>query len=410
MSTGWLILADDLTGAADCGIAFAKLGMESVVSWDTQCSSNAAVLSVDVDSRRLTTRLAVERQVAALRNYWHPGLRLFKKIDSTLRGQPAAELAAQLAHLTGSGCRRAPLAVVAPAFPATGRITLNGRVIVDGQPLEQTALWARDHSYANAWLPQILTAAGISATLITLDLVRQGPQALLSRLRALARQGIAAAVCDSAVGDDLLAIAEASLRLEEVVWVGAGGLAAALARRQSPRPRAPITRPSLRGSILFVIGSPAEASRVQAAALHASGRAVQVAVAPDALFAGPGAPDWHAAQKKLEASLAAGCDLLLEIAPVAGLDPVNGPELANRLAWLVEPAVERIDALVVTGGETARALLTRLGAQGIHLEDEIEPGLPLGVVLGGSEFFIVTKAGGFGDAGTLVRCLDRLKA
>src|SRR5262249_31220030 len=256
-------------------------------------------------------------------------------------------------------------------------------------PLEETPLWLGDHCYANACLPQILTAAGISAGLIGLDLVRQGAQALFDRLRALAHQGIAAAVCDCANDDHLAAIAEASLRLEEVMWVGAGGLAAALASKLPARSGSPTTRPSPRGSILFVIGSPAEASRVQAAALHASGRVVRVLVAPDALLAGPGGADWHAAQEKLEALVAAGSGGVLGVALVTSPEHVKGPELANRLAWLVEPAAERIGALVVTGGETARALLTRFGAQGIRLEEEIEPGVPLGVVLGGCGGLII---------------------
>jgi uncharacterized protein YgbK (DUF1537 family) len=410
MSTGWLILADDLTGAADCGIAFAKQGVESVVTWGTEFAGKATVLAVDADSRCLPPRLAAERQVAAQRSYWHPGLRLFKKIDSTLRGQPAAELAAQLACLTGPSGRRAPLAVVAPAFPATGRVTLNGRVIVNGRQLEETPLWERRHNYADAFLPRILETAGISAELIGLDLVRQGAQALFDRLSALERQGIAAAVCDCADEDDLLAIAEASLCLERAVWAGAGGLAAALARKLYPCPSAVIARPFLRGSVIFVIGSQAEASQVQAAALHASGRASRVAVAPEALLAGPGAADWHSARERLQAAFAAGRDVLLEIALAANPDPVKGPALANRLALLVEPFAERIGALVVTGGETACAVLTRLGANGIHLQDEIEPGVPLGAVLGGGELLIVTKAGGFGDAGTFLRCLDKLKA
>jgi uncharacterized protein YgbK (DUF1537 family) len=107
---------------------------------------------------------------------------------------------------------------------------------------------------------------------------------------------------------------------------------------------------------------------------------------------------------------AAGRDVVLEITQASNPGPVKGPELANRLAWLLEPSAERIGALVATGGETARALLTRLGAAGIRLKDEIEPGVPLGVALGDREFLVVTKAGGFGDPGTFVRCLDKLRA
>jgi uncharacterized protein YgbK (DUF1537 family) len=38
----------------------------------------------------------------------------------------------------------------------------------------------------------------------------------------------------------------------------------------------------------------------------------------------------------------------------------------------------------------------------------VEPGVPLGITLGKVSIPLVTKAGAFGDAGTLRRCLERL--
>ena len=59
MPRRWLILADDLTGAADCAIAFARQGMESVATWGEGIRTIAAsVLSVNVDSRNLPPRKA----------------------------------------------------------------------------------------------------------------------------------------------------------------------------------------------------------------------------------------------------------------------------------------------------------------------------------------------------------------
>src|SRR5947199_3828861 len=144
--TDWLIIADDLTGAADCASAFAGRGFDAVVSLDG-IDCEASVLSVDADSRHLPARAAAARQVTIQTAYWRPGMRLYKKIDSTLRGQPAAELAAQLSAW-GRRSLPAPLAIVAPAFPATGRVTLDGRILLRELPLEQTPLWAREHTYA----------------------------------------------------------------------------------------------------------------------------------------------------------------------------------------------------------------------------------------------------------------------
>jgi D-threonate/D-erythronate kinase len=75
--------------------------MESVVTWGdgVHTSGTTSVLSVNVDSRNLPPGTAAERQVAAQAAHWRPGVQLYKKIDSTLRGQPAVELAAQLSAL-----------------------------------------------------------------------------------------------------------------------------------------------------------------------------------------------------------------------------------------------------------------------------------------------------------------------
>jgi D-threonate/D-erythronate kinase len=169
--TDWLIIADDLTGAADCGSAFVRHGLDAVVSWG-DIDPDASILAVDADSRHLPAGAAAACQVAALAAHWRPGLRLYKKIDSTLRGQPAAELAAQLSAWGAPSGRPAPLVIMAPAFPATGRVTVEGRILLHERPLEQTPLWAREHTYASAFLPDVLASAGLAAETIGLEVIR----------------------------------------------------------------------------------------------------------------------------------------------------------------------------------------------------------------------------------------------
>ncbi|MDN7922927.1 four-carbon acid sugar kinase family protein, partial [Burkholderia gladioli] len=53
-ASGLLIVADDLSGAADCAIAFAAAGRRTVVSLDASAPARpAAVLAIDTDTRRL---------------------------------------------------------------------------------------------------------------------------------------------------------------------------------------------------------------------------------------------------------------------------------------------------------------------------------------------------------------------
>jgi uncharacterized protein YgbK (DUF1537 family) len=67
-------------------------------------------------------------------------------------------------------------------------------------------------------------------------------------------------------------------------------------------------------------------------------------------------------------------------------------------------------AFAATGGETASALLSRFGVNGIRLVEEIEPGVALGLTLGSLSIPVVTKAGAFGDEDSLSRIAGRLRA
>ena len=67
-------------------------------------------------------------------------------------------------------------------------------------------------------------------------------------------------------------------------------------------------------------------------------------------------------------------------------------------------------ALVLLGGDTALGTLKAINASGIVLQDEPLPGVPAGIVHGGSMDGapIVTKAGDFGDEETLLHIFDYL--
>jgi len=333
---------------------------------------------------------------------------LFKKIDSTLRGQPAAELAETVRVLRERG--HGALSVVAPAFPATGRTTAGGCLRLHGQALENTPLWARDHSYPSANLVAVLEAASLRVRLATLDIVRAGPDALAQFIRRTAGSGLDAVVCDAATSDDLDIVARATLPLAgQVFWTGSAGLAQALARAATQEAAAVTTRVAVTGGILFVVGSIAEASRTAAALLATDGTLLAMAITPATLRAGPVAPAWQAAARRIVGTLAAGGDVLVEIAADPAADLSQGAGLARRLAALLQPAAPYIGAIFATGGETALALLDAFGVSGIRLLDEIEPGVPIGRTRGALTVPIVTKAGAFGDAGTLSRCLSTLR-
>src|SRR5690348_16478919 len=122
------IVADDLTGAADAAVQFVRAG------WDTELRlagdpGTASVVAVTTDSRAIDATSAAAAVDEVVRRFRAAGIaRLYKKIDSTLRGHLRAELvAACRAWLDDS------VAVVCPAFPAMARTVVRNELHVNGK-------------------------------------------------------------------------------------------------------------------------------------------------------------------------------------------------------------------------------------------------------------------------------------
>jgi len=404
----WLILADDLTGAAETAMAFARAGWSASVAWGDAAPEDA-VLARDTGSRRLDAEGAAARHRALLAEDRAPGTALFKKIDSTLRGQPAAELAASLAALRGRGRRM--LAMVAPAFPSQGRTVEDGCVRLHGRALEESVIWAHEHSYASADVREVLDGVGLRVRHAPLAVVRSAERLDLALSEALAAEADAL-ICDTVTEADLAAVVQAGREsATELFWVGSAGLARALADAFPPLRGAAVSRPAPRGDggILVVVGSLAEVSRVGAARLAQEPSVIPVDLEPALLRAGPEDARWHAAAGVARAALADGRDVVVRIAATPTDGDGAGPMLARRAAALLRLVAAQAGGLIATGGETALALLDAIGASGIRMLEEIEPGVPLGLVRGPHAIPVITKAGAFGTVDTLAHCLAHLR-
>jgi 4-hydroxythreonine-4-phosphate dehydrogenase len=85
------------------------------------------------------------------------------------------------------------------------------------------------------------------------------------------------------------------------------------------------------------------------------------------------------------------------------------PHLCAALASWVLPHMDKVGALIATGGETARAVLTASGITGLRLLREVEPGVPLAVSAGARQIPAITKSGSFGSRATLANCIRVLR-
>ncbi len=382
----WLILADDLTGAADCAIAFARRGRSTGVQWgEAVGGAEDDVVSHDGDSRPLGPQVAAARHAALLDRLQHPdrspGRSLFKKIDSTLRGQRRRNRR----HPRRDAPARdgAAFAILAPAFPATGRTTRDGRILVEGRPLEETELW-------RGTTPMRRVAArdaggGRSAKPHDRARDRAGRARGLERGAGRGGGGGGGRGPRRRHRRRLARIAEAGLAPglpENLVWVGSAGLAHAL-RRGSRRPAARPPRHSPPGPAgpSWVVGSLAAASRARRA--PSRGRA---GLAPRPGRAGPAVRGrrgragtlWRDA---VTPGLIAGDDVLVEVAMGEAPDSRSDHASPTPLGALLSPSPPSRRA----GGDgrrDRRALLAHFRIDGLRLIDEIEAGVSLGLTRG----------------------------
>ena len=221
-----LIIADDLSGAADCASAYAKAGRQTLVVIDRDAAGDtggADVVALDADSRRMPASQAARLHSDLYARYAAPGQVLYKKIDSTLRGNFAAEIAAHRRRRR-PGHRRAGLPAGRPRYPR--RPAVSERRAAGGQRGVARRRHCRRRAYPDDARTARHTRRHAGRCRRTL-----GPTALAGALQSAAQEGLQALVCDVETDDDLQAIARASLQVTvPSFWVGSAGLAAHLAQ------------------------------------------------------------------------------------------------------------------------------------------------------------------------------------
>ncbi len=389
------VIADDLTGAMDTGGQFARSGFHTLVHFRQVPLAAGEVAVVDTESRETAPEEAYRRVREAAEAL--KGTSVYKKVDSTLRGNLGQELDAVL---DAQGLEKA---VVCPAFPAAGRTVLEGRLWLHGVPLLQTE-FARDPLCPPTDHIGSLLARQSRRPVaeVPLQEVRQGDEALAALLAAHRE---ALLVVDAVEPEDLATLARAVGRLGEgVVACGSAGLAQALPDGLGLRPaeRAPHPRRAAEGPVLVVAGSQREITRRQILAAERGGAAVVHLPLP-----------WEqeSARRALAQAtehLQAGRDVVLT---TTFQPPWTGQEqaVAERLGELAAEIAgqHRPGGWVLTGGAVAYAVCQALGIQSLEIGGEVAPGIPFGRVVGGpwDGIPLVTKAGGFGGEDALAVAL-----
>jgi 3-dehydrotetronate 4-kinase len=410
-------IADDFTGASDLANTLAKGGMATVQFVGVPRAGTAAECDAGVialKTRSIPSADAVAQSLAALDWLKRQGCSqfLFKycsTFDSTPEGNIGPVAEALLEALD------APVAVVCPVFPATGRTLFMGHLFVGERLLSESGL--ESHPLNPMTDPDIRRWLSLQCKgdvgLVPYAMVRQGHGAIAAALEAELAAGRRLVVVDAVVDDDLLAIGAAVA--DHKLVTGGSGIALGLPEnfrragqlRQGSGGFEPIAGP---GVALSGSCSPASLAQVEAHLANHPG----LPVTADDLLA-----------EKLTVADAAGF-----VARHRGEDPIvyssadpeavrqaqarhGGKVVAEAIEGffgalahkLVEDGVTRI---VVGGGETSGAVVSELGVEQFVIGPEIDPGVPSLATQRPQPIRMALKSGNFGAPDFFAKALARL--
>jgi uncharacterized protein YgbK (DUF1537 family) len=372
------VIADDLTGALDTGVQFRQWGY-TVQLTEAPEHSIAEVTITNTDTRNKTPEKAYQTTYdVAMKLRDHEII--YKKTDSTLRGNPGPELQAIL-DATGE-----KQAILTPTYPPTRRRVKDGHLYVAEKPITETE-YIHEYHRKTSYIPDILDT--------------ETPIHSVNTPENIPETGIT--VIDSETEKDLIRIAAKHTR----IMAGSAGLADALCQTlRNPPP------------VLTVIGSTRTETRHQAELLCDRLGAVSIPLNIVRALN-------HTLQKETvqtaKNALNKRHDVILTSAPTPEIIEqtraeakrlnMTPQELETRITTALAEVTESLltqslSGIVITGGATALAVTKKLGTRNIEILDEVQPGVP---VLRLDQLPAVTKAGGFGQPDTLIQATQYLK-
>ena len=419
-----IIIADDLTGAADTGVQFYPFYDDTILlSYlqlaDATAPTPGSALALYTNSRALEMMTAQKRLRSVARGLSElKRFRTYKKMDSCLRGNPGAETEALM---DGSAYEAS---FIAPAFPEMGRTTVNGNHLVHGIPVGQTEI-SRDPitPVTESDLCRLVQSqCRYPVGHIGLIFLEGEEDALGNEVERQFQQGIRHIVFDATCREHLDRVARLIYACSHrILPVGSAGLAAGLGGLMSPRPilKNHGQRSSEGGNFLLVCGTKSEVTRRQIETLMATYPYEEIALHPGMLTDEKGR-DAILAKASLVRSKLSVNHIIVTIdfsRPLA----VSGRHLSQKQAaqllleglgrFLAQVLREtRPGLLFLTGGDTADAAITAAGGKGIRIFGEITTGVVRGTLIGGilDGVPVVTKAGAFGGEDTLVVLHEKL--
>lgn len=379
-----LLIADDLTGALDAGVAFASAGIPTCVGQGDYFlrSEDAKPCSVQVTvvpSRHMSPEEAYRSVYDVVDGANSCGFTcIFKKTDSALRGNVGAELAAAAEAL------RIDTLHLIPAFPKMNRVTRAGVQYIDGTiPVAESVFGADPFNPVRH-----SAVAEIIRETSSIPTYTASPESSV-------QNGIA--IYDAQTEEDILEIAKGIFAAEGTKLIaGCAGLAAVLPR------------------VLKLEGSTGTAERPAGRLIVFCGSVNPISLEQCRVAAEAGAPRFHLIENGTIAEeniLAEGMAAAAEMNEITVFDTgsadvdadtavESGKMIASRVSKVIRGVCSRVQdaTMFVIGGDTLIAFINSLGIETIIPVEELFPGVVLAKYhFQGGWHYLISKSGGFGD-------------
>lgn len=409
------VLADDFTGSNDTGVQFSKKGLRTVVTTNLENLNKSVmagdVLVIDTESRFDSSKVAYNKIYEVIKNIGtNQDTLLYKKIDSTFRGNIGAEIQATM-DATGISS-----VLLIPALPSNGRTTENGFVYLNGKLLAETEI-AKDpkNPVSKSEIRLILAEQTDAEVLVykkTQDYTTESILKWLSKHHTSKQQIF---VFDATTDADLELLAPTIAEWDKPFLLsGTAGLAAYLPE---------VFQLIDKKGTLSIIGSVSQVTREQVNYAQSKGLLHLVSLTAQQLLE---KNYWEEIMVKVHDLLKTGQNVALYTASsrsnieasktYAHQNGIDVQQVSTYIALalgqlsseIIKRSMNSIGGVFVTGGDTLINLAEALGIDGMVIQDEVQPAIPVANFLSPllSHIPIVTKAGAFGKIDTLYDVLE----
>ena len=401
----FLIIADDLTGANDTGVKLTNNGIPVKVYFSAFNITPRYSCVIDTETRNVSESKAYDKVKTIMASINLEGFDyIYKKVDSTLRGNIVSELKAICERIDPD------YVVFDPALPALGRQVINEKMMVNNVELDKT-------EFAHDPIKPIVTdnIKRIMEETFNKKLIQYFN---LKALRFNEPLDLSKKYFGfvSENDDDLAKVVNLFQHMKgKILWIGSSGLIDAITKNYESNPPA-----------MAIVGSVSEKTREQLR--YAQENGLEIISLP--IYQIYSSDSYSKYVEQAVQILKKGKNLALVSSASLNRSDLEKTKAKFRETGIKQSEIENIvqtilagicrrvinkypvSGLLITGGSTAQGVLKLVKAQGTTIKEEIAFGMPL-LKINGGEFDginMISKAGAFGDSSLIMFGLNKLRS